>query len=296
MDLDTLRERYIDKYVGTIPPRSKESRPPVRAAFLDRGRRHQGSTSPRLPALPPPLLALREPTRRRFLVDGTGPGHAARSPPPTTRYSGSNNVINLSVHDLSSDELDELLGLSLSFVPSPHPRHFSRQHLQVDFDTLCQTHMSRYTCGIPLATERTLGSICSHIQEQLGNVRLRHTEPNLPPHLDKALSHLRHNQQIVVFKADKGDAIVITGVDHYTNLAWDHLSDGNTYSLLSEDPTPTIVSTFNTYLRRCREHRVIDAWTHDRLKLPQTPLSKPHQVVTDRLLFGRPHRKGLQVS
>ena len=74
---------------------------------------------------------------------------------------------------------------------------------------------------------------------------------------------------MIISKADKGDAVVLMDMQHYTKLAWDHLSDGNTYSLLTEDPTPAIVSNFNAYLRRCRQDRVIDTRMHDRLKLPQ---------------------------
>ena len=50
-------------------------------------------------------------------------------------------------------------------------------------------------------------------------------------------------------------------------MAWQHLADGETYTLLSEDPTPAIANTFNSYLRRCRDDRVIDPGLHDRLRL-----------------------------
>ena len=39
----------------------------------------------------------------------------------------------------------------------------------------------------------------------------------------------------------------------------DHLRDDQTYELLTEDPTETIVPNFNIYLDRCKEDKVIDA-------------------------------------
>ena len=154
-------------------------------------------------------------------------------------------------------------------MPSPHPRRFSNQQLRADFETLRDGYISSYTCGLPATSRRTLDSVCSAIDDNLAGVSVRRSEPNLPPHLRKALMDLKGNGDIVVSKADKGDAVVIMDVGHYTSLAWNHLSDADTYSLLTEEPVPTIVSGFNSYLKRCREDRVIDAWMHDRLKLTQ---------------------------
>ena len=78
---------------------------------------------------------------------------------------------------------------------------------------------------------------------------------------------LKNRKDLVVSQADKGDAAVLMNVSHYTGMAWQHLADSETYTLLSEDPTPSIVERFNTYLRRCRNDRVIDPGLHNRLRL-----------------------------
>ena len=198
---------------------------------------------------------------------GTGPGHA-ETPPPYTTSKFIPSVINLSCHTPTPDEL-EVLSLGLSFVPSPRPGHFSNERLRSDFETLREQRISRYTCGVPPASAQVLSSVCSGIEENLARVRVLSSESNLPLHLRKALSNLKGNRDLVISKADKGDAVVLMDTSHYVDLAWKHLSDQDTYSLLAKDPTSDIVCRFNAYLRKCREDRAIDAWTHDCLKLPQ---------------------------
>ena len=194
------------------------------------------------------------------MVSGTEPGNAG------TAAQGT-NVINISRTTLNSDQL-ELLGLGLSFIPTPHPNHFSADTLLADFETLCETHMARYCIGLPATAQRVKESVCRDIEHDLASARLGRMESNLPPQLRVALKELRDREDLIISTADKGDAVVVMDVDHYTRLAWAHLSDDNTYSLLSEDPTPAIVSGFNAYLRRCREDGVIDAGLCDRLRLP----------------------------
>ena len=52
---------------------------------------------------------------------------------------------------------------------------------------------------------------------------------------------------------------------------------------------PTIISTFTTYLRRCREDRVLDAWMHDRLKLP------PDTSVQTMYFLPKVHKSPIKV-
>lgn len=194
------------------------------------------------------------------MVNRTGPGDAGTAARIT-------NVINLSNTTLNSDQL-EVLGLGLSFIPTPHPRYFSTDALLGDFGTLCETHMARYSIGLPETAQRVKQSVCRDIEQDLTRARLGRSDPNLSPRLRKALRELRDMKDLVISTADKGDAVVVLDVDHYTGLAWAHLSDDETYSLLSEDPTPIIVNRLNAYLKRCKADGVIDAGLCDRLKLP----------------------------
>ena len=178
-----------------------------------------------------------------------------------------NNIINLSSYKLNTDEC-ELLKLGLSFIPSPHPKNFSTNDLLKDFQTLREKYIQRYRCGVPSSSARILDGICTDIVANLTSVKVKQSHPNLPPRLRAALKSLRDNEKIIISKADKGDAVVIMDVEHYTKLAWEHLSDRDTYCPLSADPTPDIVWSFNKYLQQCLSDRVIDARTLDKLKLP----------------------------
>lgn len=194
-------------------------------------------------------------------IHHTGPRKTSSQLRPT------HNVVNLSDFPLTRDQL-ELLGLGLSFIPTPHPRRFCGAELVDDFKILRNTHLARYSIGLPVTANIIRDNICDAIEGELNRIRPAPTESNIPPRLRRALKELQDNKDIIVTSADKGDVVVIMNVSHYTDLAWKHLSDSSTYLPLSEDPTPTIVAEFNAYLRRCREDRVIDAGLYDRLKLP----------------------------
>ena len=81
------------------------------------------------------------------------------------------------------------------------------------------------------------------------------------------MKDLKTNDDIVVSKADKGNVCVIMDTRHYTDLAWRHLGDDNTYCRLTTDPTPDLVSKFNSYLLRCLQDGVIDKYTLEKLTL-----------------------------
>ena len=206
------------------------------------------------------------------MVERPGPGHPVtvstgiqtkQGRAPTSTHC---NVVNLSDHVPDDDEL-ELLGMGLTFIPTPQLGRFSREDLVSDFDTLQTTHMARYCGGLPSTSDRIKTAVCEHVVEQLNNLEPKCTIPNLPARLTRALRRLRNCKDIVVSQADKGDAAVLLNASDYTRMAWQHLADSETYTLLSEDPTTAIVDKFNAYLRRCRDDRVIDPGLHDRLRL-----------------------------
>ena len=207
--------------------------------------------SPVLPQSSAPV----QPAPGTTVLGRPGPGHPVMvstgiqtkqgKAPTSTRC----NVVNLSDYVPDDDELEQL-GMGLAFIPTPQQGRFSRKNLVSDFDTLRTTHMARYCGGPPSTSDRIKTAICDHIVEQLHNLEPKGTIPN-----------------IVVSQADKGDAAVVMNTSDYTRMAWQHLADGETYTPLSEDPTPTIVDKFNAYLRHCRDDRVIDPGLHDQLRL-----------------------------
>lgn len=176
-------------------------------------------------------------------------------------------MVNLSQYELSPDEL-ELLSMGISFIPSPGPNKFSNDTLVGDFKTLEEGYIANYRRGLPTGSAKLLDKVCGKIQGDLHLVGVKTHPPNLPVRLRKALHDLKGNGDIVISKADKGDAVVVMDRQHYLKLAWDHLGDESTYCPLTTDPTPDIVNRFNAYIARCLSDKVIDAGLADRLRLP----------------------------
>ena len=177
------------------------------------------------------------------------------------------NVINLSGHILSKDE-QQLLSLGLTFIPNPRHDSFDPDDLVADFDSLYSKYIKTYGASLSKQPHSLVSDVCDDIVEHLCTTSSRKIKSNLPNHLRRALSNLRDNKDIIVTKADKGDVCVVMDVDHYLRLAWAHLSDGNTYNVLENDPTQHIVSTFNTYIQQCLQDGVIDKHTFTCLTLP----------------------------
>ena len=127
--------------------------------------------------------------------------------------------------------------------------------------------MSRYSCGLLTSSGKHLDSVCTSIEGDLTRLRLTPHIPNLPSHLRTALRSLRSDPRLVVTKVNKGDVVVLLDAPRYMELAWRHLNDSQTYTLLSEDPTQSIVSNFNRYLKHCLTNKVINTGVFDRVRL-----------------------------
>lgn len=94
----------------------------------------------------------------------------------------------------------------------------------------------------------------------------------------KALRQLLRDENLVISKADKGDVAVVLSTSAYLELAYEHLSDRQTYKLLQNNPTEEIISQFIEYLKTCKERGVITAQEYYKL----TPTKK---VDTQRMYF-----------
>ena len=61
---------------------------------------------------------------------------------------------------------------------------------------------------------------------------------------------LTTDESLVVSKANKGDVVLVLSTTRYLKLAYEHLSDKETYRLLSYDPTEE-GKKFIEYLKTC---------------------------------------------
>ena len=174
------------------------------------------------------------------------------------------NVMNLSGTELSSSTYS-LLRKGLSFIPATRN---NKQNWHKDLDNLKNKYLSKYTGNMSKRSSRLLQCCLKSIQYEFQNVSLVQPRHNLDRSESRSLNLLAKNKSLVVSKADKGDTTVIMNSLQYLDLAYKHLSDKETYQLLSEDPTQQIVARFNKYLEHCLEKRVIDTKQFNELYLP----------------------------
>ena len=62
----------------------------------------------------------------------------------------------------------------------------------------------------------------------------------------------------MVSKADKGDTVVVMDLEQYTELAYKHLNDPDTYDKLTTDPTAKIVKRFGKYISHLKDVGILD--------------------------------------
>ena len=145
------------------------------------------------------------------------------------------NVVNLSCKKHSHADLS-LLNKGLSFIPS---LCFNKHtvHLNKDLDTLLNNYITRHTGKIPPRSSRILNRTLASIRYDLKHVDIDNTPSNLTRAERTALKRLIGDEDLVVSKADKGDATVVMSTPQYLEMAYKHLSDRSTYKLLVHDPT-----------------------------------------------------------
>ena len=72
---------------------------------------------------------------------------------------------------------------------------------------------------MPTGSAKLLDKVCGRIQGDLHLVGVKRHPPSVPLRLRKTLHELRGNGDIVISKADKGDAVVAMYRQHYLKLA-----------------------------------------------------------------------------
>lgn len=90
---------------------------------------------------------------------------------------------------------------------------------------------------------------------------------NLSPKEMQALQQLKHNQDIVIKNADKGNGIVIENTTDYKLNGLRHLQNKNIYQELEADPTQVIAQEINNSIESLHEAGYIDDTTKEFLTL-----------------------------
>ena len=173
-------------------------------------------------------------------------------------------IANISEHQLTEHETS-LLKKGLSFVPTPL-KVLSTEH-EKTLEELRLRYKNRYS--LPTRSERLIDCSFKAISYDLDRLRILQPIQNLSKAERKALYRLKKNKDIIITKIDKGDTTVVMDTSHHVELAQQHLSDPNTYQLLTEDPTQEVVTRFNQYILNCKQRGVISQWEFEKLYLPE---------------------------
>ena len=76
------------------------------------------------------------------------------------------NVVNLSKHNLTVEEY-KLLGLGLSFIPSPFPTKYCHHSLIEDFNRLNDSYLTTYTRTASSSSKSFLNRVCNRVRKVL---------------------------------------------------------------------------------------------------------------------------------
>ncbi|XP_045501401.1 uncharacterized protein LOC123698697 [Colias croceus] len=132
-------------------------------------------------------------------------------------------VVNLSKQILDNKTI-EVLNRGLNFAPAPQkiPCEEIISHVE---DTLFKNNI--------------LKEDAEAIRQDISCVlrTCKPPKPNISRSESIALKHLRKNEDIIVLRADKGNATVIMDTSDYNNKMSEILSDENTYKKVDKDPT-----------------------------------------------------------
>ncbi|XP_045492134.1 uncharacterized protein LOC123691667 [Colias croceus] len=136
-------------------------------------------------------------------------------------------VVNLSKQILVSKTI-EVLNRGLNFAPAPQkiPCEEIISHVE---DTLFKNNI--------------LKEDAEAIRQDISCVlrTCKPPKPNISRSESIALKHLRKNEDIIVLRADKGNATVIMDTSDYNNKMSEILSDENTYKKVDKDPTNKVM-------------------------------------------------------
>ena len=190
---------------------------------------------------------------------------------PWSSFSLSDNVINLSSHMLSSDQLHLLgFGLSFSLRPSPH----AAIEATSDLDRFAALHR-HHSSVIPTLKYSLVPALKT----------LFTADHHLPRRFHQALASLQRHQDITIFPSDKGNSVVLLDTSDYIDKAHSLLSDLRTYSPLRSNPLSRISEHFHKKLRLLSESCPnMDLYSKFRVFTPTLPyfygLPKIHKPGT----------------
>ncbi|KAJ6635469.1 Polypeptide N-acetylgalactosaminyltransferase 5 [Pseudolycoriella hygida] len=155
------------------------------------------------------------------------------------------NVINLSDYNPTVNEL-EVLSLGLNFAIPPTEK--LTKNLKLKFISSIEANFNNEDME-EVEKEITRRNICKLIEQG------RSSKPN--KEILQTIKSLTDNKNIVILKADKGNATVIMNTIDYHNKIKQLIEDGP-YSIITEDPTEKILKNLKSICKRLKDSNRID--------------------------------------
>ncbi|MGR8252493.1 reverse transcriptase domain-containing protein, partial [Escherichia coli] len=176
------------------------------------------------------------------------------------KRSLSNTVINLSNITLDKDT-QSVLEKGMNFAITPK---------QIPYENIISNIEESITRNkIPTADAETVRQDVAVILR-----KSKLPKANVTFEERKALQQLRSDKDIIVLKADKGNATVIMNTSDYEEKVKELLNDRNTYKLVSYNPTARIYRNTRALIDKNRENLSEDIYNH----LHQTQIIQPPKL------------------
>ena len=195
------------------------------------------------------------------------------------RFKGkfvSPNVVNLSRHNLTNDEIS-LLSKGLKLVPTPRginkalikeePEAYGRKlrlmwHFRNDERELSYDPFKKKSKFDPKRKDAAIEYL-SRLKEEISSLDYKVGHSNLTKGERDAIYLLKNDSSIIIKEADKGSAGVVWDRDDYLREAKNQLNDKNVYEELTGNVEGPLKKIIKTVLKKIRYRRDISNSTLD---------------------------------
>ena len=139
---------------------------------------------------------------------------------PSKLIGSDNWILNLSSKSLTDVEIT-LLEPGLKFIQVPNRKSLfgAVDNLLLDIEATFDKYIWSKSIFMSRAQDDIMVKLVTDISHQIQKIEVVPPRANLSQRLRTALMSLREDPNIIVAKADKGDAVVVLDSEHYFGLA-----------------------------------------------------------------------------
>ena len=168
----------------------------------------------------------------------------------------SPNVVNLSRHNLTNDEIS-LLSKGLKFVPTPNGINKALIKEELSYD------LFKKKSKFDPKRKDTAIKYLSRLKEEISSLDYKVGHSNLTMRERDAIYSLKNDSSIIIKEADKGSAGAVWDRDDYLREAKNQLNDKNVYEELTGNVEGSLKKIIKTVLKKIRHRSDISNSTLD---------------------------------